>query len=196
MQCPKCGLSALRCYGWRVCTKYFGRLPVLESVRSFTDMVLDIHLMIKSPANYVSKFSNAGADIITFHVEAEPYDSILSAIDEIHKLGKKAGLSLKPDTPLDTLLPFVHKLDLVLIMTVEPGFGGQMFIPEMLKKISVLRDLIESRKLDCEIQVDGGINQETAKLCVNAGANVLVAGEYIFKASDRGEKIAKLRELK
>jgi len=168
-------------------------IPVLESVRKATDMILDVHLMIDSPSRYVRKFAQAGADIITFHVEAETKENTLNAINEIHKLDKKAGLSVKPDTSAQELLPFINLLDLVLVMTVEPGYGGQDFIYEMLPKISELRDIIVSREIKCELEVDGGINPETAKLCIDAGANVLVTGNDVFSAPDRLAHIKKLR---
>ena len=168
-------------------------IPVLESVRKATDMVLDVHLMIESPSRYIAMFAQAGADIITFHVEAETQENIISSINEIHKLGKKAGLSVKPETPAITLLPYINSLDLILIMTVEPGYGGQKFLEEMLSKISEVRSIINTREINCDLEVDGGINLETAKLCINAGANVLVAGVDIFNAPDRIVHINKLR---
>jgi len=168
--------------------------PVLEAIRKITDMVLDVHLMIETPSKYVARFADAGADIITFHVEAEPSQEIDFAIEEIHRKGKKAGLSIKPNTPVDALLPYIDKIDLVLVMTVEPGYGGQAFISETLPKIAKVRDIINERNLDCELEVDGGINMETAKLCINAGANVLVAGSDIFRATDRAKQISDLRK--
>jgi ribulose-phosphate 3-epimerase len=168
-------------------------IPVLESVRKVTDMALDVHLMIESPLRFISKFAHAGADIITFHVEAVAADNIRAVIDEIHGFGKKAGLSVKPDTPAGALLPFIDSLDLVLVMTVEPGYGGQAFISQMLPKISELRSVISSRGLECELEVDGGINRKTAKLCIDAGANVLVAGADVFGAADRAARIEMLR---
>jgi ribulose-phosphate 3-epimerase len=170
-----------------------GGLSELESVRKFTDMSLDVHLMIVSPLKYVARFADAGADIVTFHLEAEPHENILAAIEQIHKLGKKAGLSIKPNTSYEALLPYIDMLDLILVMTVEPGFGGQKFIADMLPKISKIRDIITSHGLATELEVDGGINPETAKLCIEAGANVLVAGSDIFGASDRGARIAELK---
>ena len=168
-------------------------LPVLKSVRKITDMVLDVHLMIDKPSVYVETFAKTGGDIITFHVEAEAADKTHEAIDIIHKNGKKAGLSLKPDTPAGKLLPYIDMLDLVLVMTVEPGYGGQGFLNEMLPKISELRDIINRHGIDCELEVDGGINLDTARQCINAGANVLVAGNDVFVASDRALQIKKLR---
>ena len=170
-------------------------LPVLSSARAYTDMTLDVHLMITSPANYVRLFAERGADIVVFHVEAELPDSIPPALAEIRKLGKRAGLSVKPNTPADALLPYIELLDMILVMTVEPGFGGQEFIPEMLPKITELSRIIKMRNLDCELEVDGGINLETAALCLRAGANVLVAGSGIFGKKDRAGEIARLRQL-
>ena len=168
-------------------------LPVLESVRKITDKTLDVHLMIESPYRYIARFAEAGGDIITFHVEAETSESIQTAIDELHRLGKKAGLTVKPDTPADAILPYIDKLNLILVMTVEPGYGGQKFMSAMLPKISEIRGVIDSRGLDCELEVDGGINPETAKLCIEAGANVLVAGSDVFNATDRAVSIGELR---
>jgi len=168
-------------------------IPVLESVRNVTDMVLDVHLMIDNPSRYITKFAEAGADIITFHIEAETQENIVNAINETHKLGKKAGLSVKPATSAEKLLPYIDSLDLVLVMTVEPGYGGQEFMEEMLPKIKELRGIINSRDISCELEVDGGIKPETAKMCIEAGANVLVAGSDIFKMPDRAAQITKLR---
>jgi len=168
---------------------------VLESIRRITDMTLDVHLMITSPARYTARFAKAGADIVVFHIEAETRENTISAIDELRNLGKKAGLSIKPGTPVDALIPYLEMIDMVLIMTVEPGFGGQKFMPEMISKIAQVHREVNDRKLSCEIEVDGGINPETAKLCIEAGANVLVAGSDIFGASDREARISQLRSL-
>jgi len=169
-------------------------LPVLKSVREITDMTIDVHLMINSPARYAVRFAEAGGDIIVFHIEAETPENTRCAIDAVQKLGKKAGLSIKPNTAVEALAPYIDILDTVLVMTVEPGFGGQELIVSTLPKISELRHIIDSRGLDCEIEVDGGINQKTAKQCISAGANVLVAGHDIFSAQDRAARIASLRE--
>jgi len=169
--------------------------PVLRSVRKITGMTLDVHLMIDSPSRYVADFAKAGGEIITFHVEAEEPDKIYRTIGKVHGLGKKVGLSIKPDTPAEAILPYVDLIDLVLVMTVEPGYGGQDFMTEMLPKISKVREIIDSRNPSCELEVDGGINLETAKLCVDAGADVLVTGSYVFHADDKGARIAELRQL-
>jgi len=163
-------------------------------VRKITDKTLDAHLMITSPARYAARFLDAGADIVVFHVEAETSENIFSAIESARKSGKKIGLAIKPNTPTDTLFPYIGALDMALIMTVEPGFGGQKFISATLPKISELRRVIESRGINCDIEVDGGINVETAKLCVEAGANILVAGNDVFSAPDRAARIAELRD--
>ena len=168
-------------------------IPVLRSVRKITGLILDVHLMIDTPSRYITKFADAGADIITFHVEAEGSENINSVIEAIHKLGKKAGISISPGTPAEALLPYISSLDLVLVMTVEPGYGGQEFIKETLPKISFIRKAIDKHGADCELEVDGGINIETAKLCIDAGANVLVAGVDVFGVADRAAQITKLR---
>jgi len=168
-------------------------IPVLQSVRKITDMVLDVHLMIVNPLRYVEKFAESGGDIITFHIETETLENTLLAIDIIKKIGKKAGLSIKPTTPVEKLMPFIDSLDLVLVMTVDPGYGGQDFVSSMLTKISKIKEIIISRGLECELEVDGGINMETAAMCVNAGANVLVAGNDVFNAPDRAKHIEELR---
>jgi len=169
--------------------------PLLEAVRKVTDMVLDVHLMIEKPSKYATRFADVGADIITFHVESEVSQEIDFTIEEIHRKGKKAGLSIKPNTSVDILLPYIDKIDLVLVMTVEPGYGGQAFISETIPKIREVRNIINDRNLDCELEVDGGINIKTAKLCIDAGANVLVAGSDVFNATDRKEQILKLRKI-
>ena len=170
-------------------------IPVLESLRKSTGMTLDVHLMITSPARFVARFAEAGGDIIVFHVEAETTENTLSAIEHVRRLGKKAGLSIKPNTPAEALFPYIDACDMVLVMTVEPGFGGQKFITSTLPKITELRRIIDGRGLNCDIEVDGGVNLETAKLCVEAGANVLVAGNDIFTAPDRTARIAALRKV-
>ncbi len=154
--------------------------PILETVNKNTNMQLDVHLMITDPIKYIDKCAEFGADIITFH--AESTNDILSVIDAIKKTGAKAGLSLKPDTPFETAIPYMDKIDMLLIMTVEPGFGGQSFIKNMLHKISEAKKYITENNLKTYIQVDGGINDRTAVLAAEAGANILVAGSYLFKS--------------
>lgn len=166
-------------------------LPVIASLRKHTNIFFDVHLMIDRPERYVERFAEAGADLVTFHYEAS--ENPEKTLETIRALGKKAGISVKPTTPVDVVYPLLDKCDLVLIMTVEPGYGGQAFIPEMLDKIRAVREKIEERGLDVDIQVDGGINAETGKLVREAGANNLVAGSYVFKESDRRAAIDSLR---
>ena len=168
-------------------------IPVLHSIRQVTDMVLDVHLMITQPIRYVEAFVKAGADIVVFHLESDEPQNIRAAIDKVKTLGKRAGLSLKPKTPADALLPYIKDLDIVLIMTVEPGFGGQKFMADQLDKIRKTRALIEAENPACELEVDGGIDPETKDLVIEAGANVLVAGSAIFNQPDRTAAIEALR---
>lgn len=168
-------------------------IPVLESVRKITGMTLDVHLMITEPCRFVRRFVEAGADIVVIHVESESPNCIRDSISIVKSLGKKVGLSVKPGTPADALLPYINDLDLALVMTVEPGFGGQKFMADMMPKLEFLRQIIDERNLSCELEVDGGVNPETAKICIKAGADVLVAGSDIFKAADRSARIKELR---
>ena len=168
-------------------------IPVLKSIRKVTDMFLDVHLMITQPVRYVEEFCDAGADLVTVHVEADFPENIQAAIDKIHAKGKKAGVVLKPGTPAEAVLPYVEKVELILVMTVEPGFGGQKFMADMMPKVARLRAWIDARNPACELEVDGGVDPETAKVCVAAGANVLVAGSSVYKAENIPERIAQLR---
>ena len=168
-------------------------IPVLKSLRKITDMFIDVHLMITTPLRFAKAFCDAGADVVVFHVEADSYQNISDAIDVVKAQGKKVGLAVKPRTPAAVLYPFIERLDLVLVMTVEPGFGGQSFMPDQLPKIKELRHEIERRGLDCELEVDGGVDPVTAKLCKAAGANVLVAGSAVFGKADRAAQIAAIR---
>lgn len=167
-------------------------LPVIESLRKRSEMIFDVHLMISEPEKYASRFIEAGADILTFHLEACKNPAEL--LDEIRSQGVMAAISLKPGTPIEEVYPYLDSLDMVLVMTVEPGYGGQALIPETLEKVRKLKAEIEKRSLNVEIQVDGGINPETAKLATDAGATILVAGSSVFKSKDRREAIAALRE--
>ncbi len=165
--------------------------PILEKVNKNSDMTLDVHLMIESPYKYIERCASFGADIITFHIESEGDPD--KTIDAIKKTGAKAGLALRPGTPLEKALPFMNKIDMLLIMTVEPGFGGQAFMNDMLEKIKDARKFITENGLDTDIQVDGGINASTAALASDAGANILVAGSYIFKSEDMKNAVDSLR---
>jgi ribulose-phosphate 3-epimerase len=156
-------------------------------------MTLDVHLMITEPSKYVERFCKAGADLVVFHIEADTNDNIEKAIETVHQNGKKVGIALKPKTPAEAIEPYMDKIDLALVMTVEPGFGGQSFMADMMPKVSKIRQMIKDRNLTCELEVDGGVNTDTAKVCVAAGADVLVAGSSVFKASDRENYIKGLR---
>ena len=168
-------------------------LPVLQSVRRVTDMVLDVHLMITQPIRYVEAFAKAGADIIVFHLEADEPQNIRAAIDKVKSLQQRVGLSIKPKTPASTLLPYIKDLDTVLVMTVEPGFGGQSFMADQLDKIREVHTLLTTHNPTCELEVDGGIDSKTAPLVIEAGATVLVAGSAIFATPDRTAAIAALK---
>lgn len=166
-------------------------LPVIEALRKKSGMVFDVHLMIDSPEVYIDRFIDAGADIVTFHTEAT--SDVDAALDIIKKRGKLAAVSVKPNTPIETVYPYLEKCDMVLVMTVEPGYGGQALIPETLEKVRKLKAEVDARGLDIDIQVDGGIKPENAKDAISAGANILVAGSSVFKASDRKAAIDALR---
>ena len=157
-------------------------IPLIEAARKVTDAVLDVHLMIVEPERYIKQFSDAGADIIVFHYEAT--NKHQEIIDEIHALGKKAGISIKPATPAFVLEPLMKSLDLVLVMSVEPGFGGQKLIPETLAKVSQVKEMRQVLGADFEIEIDGGITVDNAHLAIEAGVDVIVAGSAVFKAED------------
>ncbi|MEK4148424.1 ribulose-phosphate 3-epimerase [Robertmurraya sp. FSL W8-0741] len=164
---------------------------IVEAIRPVTSLPLDVHLMIENPDQYVEAFARAGADILTVHVEASRH--LHRTIQSIKSCGVKAGVVLNPATSIETIKPIIDDVDIVLLMTVNPGFGGQKFIHSVLPKIKEVRDLVRSRGLETEIEVDGGVNEETAKLCIDAGANVLVAGSAIYNKSDRKQAIEGLR---
>ena len=167
-------------------------IPLVEAARKVTDAVLDVHLMIVEPERYIEQFAAAGADFIVFHYEAtNNHDEV---IDKIHSLGKKAGMSIKPGTPTFVLEPFMKKLDLVLIMSVEPGFGGQKLMPETIDKVAEVKQMREVLGADFEIEIDGGITSENAYLAKDAGVDVIVAGSAVFKAENPAEVIALLKE--
>ena len=168
-------------------------IPVVASIRKTTELPLDVHLMIVQPVRYVEQFCDAGADLVTVHVESDTEENIHAALDKIHAKGKRAGIVLKPKTPAEAALPFLEKVDLILVMTVEPGFGGQKFMADQMEKVSALRALIDQRNPGCELEVDGGVDPVTCKTCIAAGANVLVAGSAVYKAEDIPGRIAALR---
>ena len=159
--------------------------PVIAAIRPASSLVFDVHLMIDRPIRYAERFCQAGADIVTVHIEADTPAHILDTIHAIRACGKKPAVSLKPGTPAEAVFPYAELVDLILVMTVEPGFGGQSFMADMLPKITAIRSYLDAHNPACEIEVDGGINPQTAKRCMDAGANVLVAGSAFFHAPDR-----------
>ena len=160
-------------------------VPVVKSLRKVTELPFDVHLMISEPLKYIEAFADAGADNITFHLESD--DDPLEVIDAIHSAGCTAGISIKPKTHQELLYPFLSKIELVLVMTVEPGFGGQSFMADMMQKVCDIRKWINSDSLDVHLEVDGGIDAETVHEAVSAGANMLVAGTYIFRHPEGAE---------
>ena len=164
---------------------------IVEAIRPITSLPLDVHLMIENPDNYIPTFAKAGADIITVHVEACPH--LHRTIQLIKSHGIKAGVVLNPHTPVSMIEHVLEDIDMVLLMTVNPGFGGQKFIHSVLPKIKQVAEMVKERNLEVEIEVDGGVNPETARLCVEAGANVLVAGSAVYNQKDRGEAIRVIR---
>ena len=164
--------------------------PIVKSLRKCSDIIFDVHLMISDPCKYIPDFVSAGADIITFHIESD--SDTEKTVDLIKSLGKKAGIALKPATPAEAVFPYLSKLDMVLVMTVEPGFGGQSFMEDQTLKIEQGRKECARLGLSTDIQVDGGITDATAPLVIDAGANVLVAGSFVFK----GDKKAAVDSLK
>ena len=165
--------------------------PVVKSLRKATDMFLDCHLMISNPYDYIDAFASSGADLISFHIESN--SDVEKTIEKIISAGVKPALVIKPKTPAEAVFPYLDKLSMVLVMTVEPGFGGQSFMSDMLPKITAIREKANEVNPDLLIQVDGGIVPETARLCVDAGADVLVSGSFIFGAPDTEEAIDSLR---
>ena len=160
-------------------------IPVVKALRPVTNLPLDVHLMIDRPIRYVEDFVKAGADYVTIHIEADQPQNTLEALDKIHALGCKAGIVLKPKTPVEAAIPYLEKCDLILIMTVEPGFGGQRFMADMMPKLQQLREWLNDINPDCLLEVDGGVDANTHTVCKESGADVLVAGSAYFKAEDR-----------
>lgn len=165
--------------------------PVIKCLKGKTTLPFDVHLMIEEPIRYIDDFAKAGADIITFHIEATK--DIAGTIAKIKENGCKAAISLKPATPAEVVFPYLDELYMVLVMTVEPGFGGQSFMQGMMPKVKAIREEADKKGLDLRIQVDGGIDDKTVSQATENGADVLVAGSYVFKATDRKEAIRKLR---
>ena len=160
-------------------------IPVVQALRRVTDLPLDVHLMIERPIRYVEQFIRAGADWLTIHIEADQPQNTLEALDKIRALGCKAAVSLKPRTPAEAALPYLTKCDMVLVMTVEPGFGGQSFMADMMEKVRFLRITLDRVNPECRIEVDGGVDAVTQAVCKQNGADVLVTGSAYFKAADR-----------
>ena len=169
-------------------------IPVVKAIRPVTKLPLDVHLMIDRPVRYVEEFVKAGADYVTVHIEADQPQNTLEALDKIHALGCKAGIVLKPRTPAEAAIPYLEKCDMVLVMTVEPGFGGQKFMADMMPKVKKLRQLLDEVNPGCLLEVDGGVDAVTCDICKQSGANVLVAGSAYFKAPDRAAFVKQLQK--
>ena len=166
-------------------------MPIISAIRKCTDLVLDVHAMIVEPDRYVDDFLKCGADIVTFHYEALDDERIRAAIDKIKESGKKVGISIKPKTEAEVLYPYIDKIDMVLVMTVEPGFGGQKFMVDTMDKVKKIREYANSKSIDLDIQVDGGVNDSTIKIASDAGANIFVLGTGFFKS----EKLLTAEEI-
>jgi ribulose-phosphate 3-epimerase len=164
---------------------------IVEAIRPITKLPLDVHLMIENPDQYIEAFAKAGADYITVHVEACRH--LHRTIQHIKSVGVKAGVVLNPATPVESIQHIIGDIDMVLLMSVNPGFGGQKFIPEVLPKIRKVKEMAEKKGIELEIEIDGGVNPETAKQCIEAGANVLVAGSAIYNEKDRARAISLIR---
>lgn len=154
-------------------------MPMISSIRKQTDLFFDVHLMVERPERYIEDFANSGADLINFHLEAT--EDVEGTIGRIRAMGKKVGITIKPATPAEAVAPFLDKVDLVLVMTVEPGFGGQKIIVSCVDKVSAVRKMIRERGLNVEIEVDGGVTLENVRSVIDAGASVIVAGSAVFK---------------
>ena len=167
--------------------------PVVQCIRDNTDIIMDVHLMVAEPIRYIDKFCDMGADYLTIHVEADQPQNILDTLDKIRALGCKAALSLKPRTPAEAAIPYLEKCDMILVMTVEPGFGGQSFMADMMPKLKKLRTMLDEVNPACVLQVDGGVDESNCDLCKENGAEVLVAGSAYFKAADRAAFVKKIQ---
>ena len=169
---------------------------LVKSMRPVTDLVLDVHLMIDTPIKYAEEFCKAGADYLTIHVESDTPENIRKTLELIRSLGVKPGIVVKPKTPAEAILPYANKVDMVLVMTVEPGFGGQSLIPETVDKVATLYKYCSERGIDLDIEVDGGINADNVSILTSAGANVIVAGSAIFKAKKPRAVISAMKNSK
>lgn len=159
-------------------------MPIISAVRKCTNLILDVHAMIVEPQRYVEEFIKCGADIVTFHIEALEQNEVLKTISAIKSHGKKVGISIKPKTPASAVIPYIQDIDMVLVMTVEPGFGGQKFMEETMPKVTEIRNYAKSIEKDLDIEVDGGINDITIKIASDAGANIFVLGTAFFKSEN------------
>ena len=169
-------------------------VPVVRSIRNaFPDAFFDVHLMITEPVQYAEAFCKAGASHLTFHVEADTPENITAALERTKSLGVRTGLSVKPKTPASALKPWLRDLDMVLVMTVEPGFGGQKFMADQMEKVTAIRKELDEINPDCDVEVDGGIDRQTAPVVINAGANVLVAGSAVFGHRNYADIIEKMQ---
>ncbi len=164
----------------------------VKGIRSFSDLVLDVHLMIDSPIRYVEEFCKAGSDILTIHVEADTRENTKKALEMIRSMGVKPGIVVKPNTPAEAIAEFLPMVDLVLVMTVEPGFGGQKFMEHMMPKVRQLRTMLDDVNPDCYLEVDGGVDLITGEICKSSGADVLVAGSAFYKAEDKTAFVKKM----
>ena len=185
--CKECGVKWLHVDimdGHFVPNMSFG-YSLVQSMRPVTDLVLDVHLMIDTPIKYAENFCKAGADYVTIHVEADTEENIQKTLDIIHENGVKAGIVVKPKTPAEAVLPFIDKCEMILVMTVEPGFGGQKFMADMMPKLKKIREYINEKNPACHLEVDGGVDLVTGEVCKENGADVLVAGSAFFKAEDK-----------
>lgn len=167
--------------------------PMVQALKGKSPLVLDVHLMIDTPLRYVERFCDAGADILTIHVEADTAENTKKALELIRGRGVKPAICVKPKTPAEAVLPYLDLVDLILVMTVEPGFGGQSFMEDMMPKLRAIRSYIDEKNPGCELEVDGGVNLKTAELCKKNGANVLVAGSAYFSAPDHAAFAASIK---
>ena len=168
-------------------------LPVVAALRKVTSLPLDVHLMIDRPIRYAEGFVKAGADWLTIHIEADQPQNNLACLEKIRALGCRAAISLKPGTPAEAAIPYLPLCDMILVMTVEPGFGGQKFMADMMPKIRALRRMLDETNPGCRIQVDGGVDEHTCAQCRQSGADILVAGSAFFKARDKAAFVAALK---
>ena len=166
----------------------------VKAMRKITDLVLDVHLMIDTPIKYAEEFCKAGADYLTIHVEADTPENTMACIDKIRALGVKPGIVVKPNTPAEAIAEYLPKVDLVLVMTVEPGFGGQKFMEHMMPKLKQLRAMLDEVNSGCHLEVDGGVDLTTGEICKANGANVLVAGSAFYGAPDRAAFVAAIEK--